>query len=103
MKLVFVLCSAMFLASCSSVVLLKPEAEKVKISSQDPAKECKEMQMIEYILQPQAYGEGAFTSAQNGLRNKAAEMGANYVKINQQITNEKGDLVRLVGTTFKCP
>jgi len=44
---------------------------------------------------------GSVQVATNGVRNKAADLGANYVLIHDEIKN--GSKVKVIATAYECP
>lgn len=118
MKLSIVVLSLM-LAACSATKLKNDGAKLVRITHNEPAKECK---FLGDITGNQGnWFTGAYTSnsnletgARNDLKNKAANMGGNVVYI---LTNRAGQTgsygrygggsrqtnVTLTGSVFNCP
>ncbi len=87
--------SALGLSSCGSKPI-KPAAENVKISREDPSSNCKEMGAVEGRNQST---KGTFETALEDLKLDASRHGANFVRIEQ--TSGTGTAVR--GTAYLCP
>ncbi len=94
--------SILFLAFAGCAVALSEAGSTVKLMKSDPPSECQELGEVRGratasggALDPAATLE----QSKNALRNKAAEMGANYVRW------EAGDSVGgvVTGTAYRCP
>ncbi len=70
-------------------------ANNVKLMKGDPPDNCKEIG----VASASAYGPDFETSMRNKLKNKGADMGGNYIRM------ESVDAVgnNLTGTVFSCP
>lgn len=75
---------------------IKPAAENVKISREDPNANCKEMGSVEGRNQST---KGTFETALEDLKLDASRHGANFVRIEQ--ASGTGTAVR--GTAYFCP
>lgn len=109
-----VIAAPMLLSSCASTSL-SPQAQAVMISSQPAAKNCRYMGMV--TGNQGNFFTGQFTSnanmqqgAFNDLRNKAAQMGGNYVMLimKQASMTEGRDSgaqtnVASTGNVYYCP
>ncbi len=68
----------------------------------DPPVACKEVGNVKGGFD--GFGGGdADAGAKNAIRNKAAEMGANYVRMETAASHYNGGMVILNGTAYKCP
>lgn len=93
MRYVFV--SSMMLLSCATV--LSETAKGVRLMKSDPAAECTELGDLSSY--GNGVGQGAIDDAKLRLRNKAAEMGANFVRME----TVNFETATVGGTAFKCP
>lgn len=85
----------LFFSGCSSKAI-KPAAENVKITRDDPSSDCKELGAVEGRNQS---AKGTFETALEDLKLDASRHGANFVRIEQ--TSGTGTAVR--GTAYFCP
>jgi len=89
------LLSVLVLSGCA--VALKPEAEKVKVMKSDPPSECKDLGVLVSMMNYEGYNR-------NELRNRAADLGGNYLRIDSVLAEGgKSNRTQLTGTAFKCP
>ena len=94
-----------------STAPLTPEGQKVQVTKAEPPPGCVEVGLIEAISGGGCgmYGaQGTYEDAYNILRNKAAEMGANHVRMDSQIPphGEAGcfdNRFVIRGVAFRCP
>lgn len=72
---------------------LSPEGAQVRMTREDPPTECTDLGAVE----SGGYGTNTVERSQNQLRNEAAALGANVVRVETQ------NGLRLGGTAFRCP
>lgn len=86
--LLLILCSIFCLSCAAKIVQLKPNAEKIKIGQNEPGEDYTEIGPIE-VEHGSGIGlwgsKGSFEGAYNLLKNKAVDMGADYVQIIKSI------------------
>ena len=85
------------LLACA-VPAVSARGAEVRLMKADPAADCQEVGQVEGFFN----GDGKEKSSEGAkaiLRNKAAERGANYVRL--ETTNAEG--TNWAGTAFKCP
>ena len=89
------------MASCLSDIT--PAGQAVRIGKMDPQSGCAELGMVYGSGGggPYTTSEDKMRSAQNELRNNAAELGANYVAMD--VAGGDNRSLTLTGRAFKCP
>jgi hypothetical protein len=103
MKLISILLLTAGLAGCGAgAAQLSAAGKTVKAVKSDPAAECEELGFVKG--DQTGYGcSGGMEAAQADLRNKAAAMGANFVRMDVATMQEGGPVCEVTGTAFKCP
>ena len=94
-KLIFSLLGLVILNACSSAPPVKPAADNVKVSRDNPAKNCKTLGDVEGRVKNI---KGDFDEALTDLKLDAARKGANFVQIQQ--TGAHGQSIR--GEAYIC-
>jgi len=94
-KSFYVVLFTVILASCAS---LKPGAEKVRIGKSDPEKNCKE---LGDVVTSAAFCDEACQKIV--LKNKALELGGNYVRLESLGVQLEGGATNGSGTAYSCP
>jgi hypothetical protein len=92
---VFLLLPFLFLVSCAST-RLKPGAESVVVSEAEPSENCKEVGSAESNTAVNI-ANATNNVLLNILRNRAFEIGGNYVKLDTQTT------LKTSGRVYRCP
>ena len=95
MKMTVMLVLSLLVFGCSSHPI-KPEAENVKVTRDEPDSDCKEIGPVEGTVQTKS---GTFEQALENMRLDAARKGANYVQM--EATSAQGTATR--GTAYFCP
>lgn len=85
--------------ACASSVELSEGAKKVKLGTAEPAANCEELGTVEGSGREVWPGDGTIASAENDLRNKAADMGANYVRVVDTLPENYS----MSGAAYRCP
>ena len=110
MKIVAILVLGIALPACSAKPI-KPGAEKVFLSNEKPNPECK---FVGEVLGGQGNwwtddltsNHAAVQGARNDLRNKAHNLSANYVHIQNSTQSESelgGTTASSIGNAYRCP
>jgi len=94
------LVSLIILTSCSSIPLTK-EGNLVKLTYESPSKQCKKMDFVHYSYAKGELFSCNYDAAKNTLRNQAAKIGANYVKLGE--IQDTGVRCNATGEAYKCP
>lgn len=97
---VVLLASLIISISCSSTSLTK-EGRLVKLTYESPSKQCKKMDFVHYSFAKGELFSCDYESVKNTLRNKAAVVGANYVKLGE--IQDTGVRCNATGEAYKCP
>ena len=91
--------SVLILIACASTTALKKEARGIKVSTREPAMNCKELGPVSGNPGIDVKNlVGNYESQQgsdNIMKNQAAELGANYIHASKEGAN--------FGTAYKCP
>jgi len=93
--IVTVICST-FLVGCTTTVYLSAQAEKVKFATSEAPSDCKELTFLTTSPANQHFNRIV-------LRNKTAELGGNYFKLENSTYIQKLDAYEMSGTAFRCP
>ena len=93
------LLSAPLLGCAASPVTLSDGGRDVRLATGDPTPGCEEIGNVEGDGRELWTGYGTMDSAKNDLRNRAAAMGANFVRM--EIVQGHG--YRVSGTAYRCP
>ena len=93
----FWIVTALFCSGGCGATVLTDAGRSVQLMKADPSTGCKELGSVS----GEATGAGAHMdeSAKNEMRNKAAAMGANYVRLE----TASHDGTTLTGTAYACP
>jgi len=118
MKKTFVLLAFLTLGGCSADNL-QPGAEKVRLTNNEPGKECKYLGEItgnqgNFFTGEWTSNSNLETGAANDLKNQALGMGGNVVSLLTQRAGQTGSIydssgslaqtnVTLTGNVYKCP
>ncbi len=89
------------LAGCLPTVTATPDGQRVKLMKADPPADCEEIRDVQGS--DTAFVESGVNrqSAKAKLRNAAASLGANYVRMESE--EKDGTTLRLYGTAYRCP
>ena len=109
---------AVILSGCAATPM-NPGAERVRITSTEPGKECKFLGDLtgnqgNFFTGPWTSNENLETGARNDMKNKAASMGGNVVAILTQRAGQTGGYgqyggssqqtnVVITGNVYRCP
>ena len=110
MKKILILTLGIALFACSAKPI-KPGAEKVFLSNEKPSPECKFVGEVvggqgNWWTDDITSNHAAVQGARNDLRNKAYDLGANYVHIQSSTQSESelgGTSASSIGNSYKCP
>lgn len=118
MKKIYVLLAVLTLGGCSANSL-QPGADKVRLTNNEPGKECKYLGEItgnqgNFFTGEWTSNSSLETGARNDLKNQAAGMGGNVVSLLTQRAGQTGSIydgsgsmaqtnVTLTGNVYKCP
>jgi len=96
-KYKIIICS-IFLASCTTG--LTKDGKTVELSFEEPKKKCKKIDFVHYSFMKGKLFSCDFEAVKNVLRNKTAEAGGNYVKINR--IDDAGVHCNSTGEAYNC-
>ena len=110
MKKIAILTLGVALSACSAKPI-KPGAEKVFLSNEKPNEECKFVGEVvggqgNWWTDDITSNHAAVQGARNDLRNKAYDLGANYVHLQNSTQSESefgGTTASSIGNAYKCP
>ncbi|RPH29706.1 DUF4156 domain-containing protein [Buttiauxella warmboldiae] len=118
MKKITLIALAILLAGCSAQNL-NPQAQSVRVTNNEPGKECKFLGDVtgsqgNALAGVWTTNSNLETGARNDLKNQAANMGGNVVSIITQRAGHSGNTfdgtgmsrqtdVTLTGNVYKCP
>ena len=118
MKKLTLITLAILLAGCSAHNL-NPQAQRVRVTNNEPGKECKFLGDItgsqgNFFTGGWTSNSNLETGARNDLKNQAANMGGNVVSIITQRAGQTGSMydgsgsseqtnVTLTGNVYHCP
>lgn len=101
------LCSIIMLSACTTIPMapvkatLNSESAKVTLSSEPPAIGCKRLDLVTYSYFKGTFFSCDFEDAQNTMKNGAAKLGGNYVKLLG--INDAGVRCQGSGEAYACP
>ena len=100
-KFSIILFCILTLLGCATTASLSSMGKGVKLGKSDPDTACKELESLDI-----KNSWGTPTDSKNLLRNKAADLGANYVRLDSltslTIAGDNAGYM-ISGTAFKCP
>lgn len=106
-KFILGLSSISLLAACTTIPMapvkatLNAESAKVTLSSEPPAIGCKRLDLVTYSYFKGTFFSCDFEDAQNTMKNGAAKLGGNYVKLLG--INDAGVRCQGSGEAYACP
>ena len=110
LTIAFILLGVGLLSGCATANFtpqLSPEGAKVQVQKSDPPSGCQDLGIVTQrnLDRDPKVGQVWLTpeGIRNGLKNKSAEKGANYVRLERAIVGQGGTLVEEAGTAYKCP
>lgn len=89
------------LGACLPTVTATPEGQQVKLMKGDPPAGCEELRDVDGEDTGFVESGANQESAKARLRNAAASIGANYVRM--ETVEKAGNTVRFHGTAYRCP
>lgn len=92
---------ALLLGACLPTVTATPEGQRVKLMKADPPAGCEELRDVEGSDTGLVESGADQESAKARLKNAAASVGANYVRM--ETVEKSGSTVRFHGTAYRCP
>ena len=94
----FALVLPLVLSGCATVALTRA-GSSVAVMKADPAPNCREVGDVTGA--DNGFSENPMASAKNVMRNQAADLGANYVRLDT--ASRVQGWLHLTGTAFTCP
>lgn len=107
LKITLVICSVALLGACQNIPMgpvkatLNAESAKVALSTEAPATGCKRLDLVTYSYFKGTFFSCDFEDAQNTMKNEAARLGGNYVKLIG--INDAGVRCQGTGEAYACP
>ena len=101
MSRLFAVIFATSLAACLPTVTPTAEGQGVKLMKGDPPPSCEELRDVEGSDTGFTESSADQESAKARLKNAAASIGANYVRM--ETVEKSGNTVRFHGTAYRCP
>jgi hypothetical protein len=107
LKTTLVLCSISLLGACQNIPMgpakatLNVQSAKVEMTTESPSSSCKRLDLVTYSYFKGTFFSCDFEDAQNTMKNQAAKLGGNYVKLIG--INDAGVRCQGSGEAYLCP